>query len=323
MPNIFFTIKQKIIQAFSRLLFTVIDTPAFRAFARPIVKAFKFKSDVAVKVNGSMMYANRLDMWLSLVLYSYSSNEAFETELFEKIIKSNMTVADVGANLGYFTITFSRCASKGKVYAFEPDPVNFRLLQKTIHANKLKNVVAVNKAVSDKNGTTKLFICEEHSGDHRIFDSSEYSGEKRSSIPIDTISLDSFFENNNEQNNENKSEKSIENKSESNVVDVIKMDIQGAEYMALKGMLNLLKQNKDLVLISEFSPLLIKQSGHEPKLFLEELESLGFKILYINSNRKRLEKVPSEFLLNQWQGKRDINLLVSRKIPESVRQFVL
>ena len=59
-------------------------------------------------------------------------------------------VIDLGANIGYYTCILAKLVGKdGKVFAFEPDPRNLKLLEKNIKVNEYNNVVIVDKAVSD------------------------------------------------------------------------------------------------------------------------------------------------------------------------------
>ncbi len=164
-----------------------------------------------VEVNGSKMYLDPEDR---LSLSVFGAYEVPETDLVKKEIRNGMTVVDIGANIGYYTLLFSGLVGKsGRVFAFEPDPANFYLLQKNANENKRFNVVLENKAVSQANGFAKLYIGENRTDD-RIFD----PGEKRKIIDIATIALDDYF------------------KSLKLFPDFIKMDIQGAEIYALRGM---------------------------------------------------------------------------------------
>jgi len=72
------------------------------------------------------------------------SYEEETTKLFTEILKEGMTVLDIGANIGYFSLIASRLVGdKGKVFAFEPYHETFSLLQKNIEANGFNNVIPV------------------------------------------------------------------------------------------------------------------------------------------------------------------------------------
>ncbi len=83
-------------------------------------------------------------------------------------IEENDIVLDIGANAGVFTL-FAASKTKNTVYAFEPFPANFEVLQRNIASNALQNVVAYNSAVSDTSGTGKLFV-NPHDGKQNLLD---------------------------------------------------------------------------------------------------------------------------------------------------------
>lgn len=122
--------------------------------------------------------------------------------------------------------------------------------------NGYKNVILVQKAVSNKTGKLKLYLSEDNPGDHRIYNSHD----GRKSFEIEAIRLDDYF------------------KDYDGKIDFIKMDIQGAEGWAIQGMLNLLKKNKTVKIVSEFWPIGLKRSGIEPDEYLKLLIELGFKL---------------------------------------------
>ena len=63
-------------------------------------------------------------------------------------VKPGMTIIDIGAHIGYYSLLFAKCVGpSGRVFAFEPLPGNFALLQKNLQLNNLQNVHALNQAV--------------------------------------------------------------------------------------------------------------------------------------------------------------------------------
>ncbi|OGM22849.1 hypothetical protein A2961_01665 [Candidatus Woesebacteria bacterium RIFCSPLOWO2_01_FULL_39_21] len=202
--------------------------------------------------------------------------EKFETELIKKEIKQGNIVLDIGSNIGYYTLIFAKLVGyNGKVFAFEPDPTNFAILKKNIEINGYKNVVLINKAVSNITGGLKLFLCEDNKGDHRIYDSKD----GRKSIEIESVRIDDYFKNLN------------------NKINFIKMDIQGAEYDALKGMCRFLNRNKNVKIITEFCPIGLKRSGVKPIEFLKLLLRYGFKISEVNEAKNKVIPIDTPSLL--------------------------
>ena len=68
-------------------------------------------------------------------------------------------------------------------------------------------------------------------------------------------------------------------------IEVIKMDVQGAEYLVLQGMKETINKNSNLYLLTEFWPYAIKKSGHSPEKFIEQLRKMGFEISIIKNNK--------------------------------------
>jgi FkbM family methyltransferase len=222
-----------------------------------------------VEINGHKMILDSKD---SLFLSINKVYEPFETALVKNEIKKGDIVLDIGANIGYYTLIFAKIiGDEGKVFAFEPDPDNFLLLKKNVELNGYKNVIFVQKAVSNQTGKVKLYISDSNKGDHRIYD----PGDGRHSIEIDAIRLDEFFED-------------FQGK-----IDFIKMDIQGAEGGALQGMLSLIKKNQNMKIITEFWPDALKLFGTDPAEILKLLIDAGFKLNRINEKKKTIQKLDS------------------------------
>jgi len=94
------------------------------------------KTNDHVMVNGFKMYVDPTD---ALELKSKKIFEKFETELVKQEIHDGDTVLDIGANIGYFSLIFSKIVgNNGRVYAFEPDPNNFKILKKILKLITLK-----------------------------------------------------------------------------------------------------------------------------------------------------------------------------------------
>jgi len=206
------------------------------------------------------------------IVYSIDEWEPYTEELFQDSIKPGATVLDIGAHHGYFSILAARRAgAEGKVYAIEPAPENFQILKKNIELNNLTNVIPVNKAASDSNANTSFFIAKPNDVQGSLFPTlrtDEYS------VPVECITIDELLS------------------GES--VDVVKMDIEGAEPFALKGMTKTLSASPNIVLFLEFHGPWLKRAGVEPQDFLDQLKQSGFECQLINDGRKLLQPLKLE-----------------------------
>ncbi len=106
--------------------------PAKYVYGR-LINMLRDGSGGPVRVLGHRMFLDRFD---SLSLSVVGRHEQCITELVQQIIKPGDIVLDIGANIGYYTLIFARCVGPtGHVYAFEPDPGSFALLQKNVQIN--------------------------------------------------------------------------------------------------------------------------------------------------------------------------------------------
>lgn len=209
--------------------------------------------------------------------------EAQTTALFKQLVKKGMNVVDIGANIGYFTLlAASLVGKKGKVFAFEPAPQNYALLVKNIEVNGYKNVIPVQKAVSSDTGKIEFFLDTIALGQSSLFKVSENPTEP---IMVDVVSLDEFFKDN------------------ECPIDIVKMDVEGAEMAVLLGMAKIVANNDDLKIFTEFWPDGLQKSGFSPQEYWKQLKQFGFKFIYlINDNKRRLEIVDYEDVIKRCQN---------------------
>ena len=106
-----------------------------------IIHSFS-KSDF-VEIEGRKMFTQNND---GLALSIFKIYEPNQTEIVKKYVHEGDIVVDIGAHVGYYTLLMAQLVGKnGKVYSFEPDPVNFQLLKKSVEINGFENVVLIQK----------------------------------------------------------------------------------------------------------------------------------------------------------------------------------
>ena len=227
--------------------------------------------EAIINVYGSRMIVrvSDNDEVSSHLLYSRNGYEHYQTDLFQKLVTKGLTVIDIGANIGYYTVlAASLVGDKGKVFAFEPEPQNYALLVRNIELNGYKNVTLVRKAVSSKNNRTDLFI-NRATGAHSILSG---HADTVQVTPIETVKLDQYF------------------RGRESPIDIVKIDVEGTELDVIKGMTNIIKNNDNLKIFTE---LFCTGGAHQFK-FLEEFWEVfiasGFKFIYlINERARRLD----------------------------------
>jgi FkbM family methyltransferase len=137
--------------------------------------------------------------------------ELEEQLFFTSIVRPGMVVWDVGANVGVYTLLFSRLVmDSGEVLAFEPMPSNSDCLIGHVRANNLSNVTVFQTAISDRKGFTGFSMHPSNSMGSMTEGS---SGLMVSTIPLDSLVLEHNYP----------------------FPGVIKMDVEGAEALVLAG----------------------------------------------------------------------------------------
>jgi len=178
-----------------------------------------------------------------------------ETTLFiRKYLNEGDTVWDVGANIGYFTLEFARSVGpKGKVLSFEPHPEIFQVLERNIIRNKYLNIITHNQACGSEPGQTKLFFSTENEGNHKIVENSNSNNFALTEV----VSLSNFL-------------------GEYSPA-LIKMDIEGAELLALQGLGQDNLKNLAIDFVIEYHPYEMSFFDIEGSQVLDFFTSSGYK----------------------------------------------
>lgn len=254
-------IRSAVFRAFSRVFSWVYGTPLARAIWRvPGSRSFyafligRLRPD-EVTVRGHLM---RLDPLDSLLLSVNGTYEEAELDLLRDCIRPGDTVLDIGGHIGLYTLEASRAAgTDGRVVAFEPSSANYALLEHNVVANGCPNVVLVRAAVSDADGELTLVLSDDNSGDHQITADTSSGGHTER---VRTVSIDSYCRD-----------------AAITSVQVVKMDIQGAEPAALAGALRTIEATTDMILFTEVSPHHLASRGGTDA-YLADLADAGFDL---------------------------------------------
>jgi hypothetical protein len=143
--------------------------------------------------------------------------------------------------------------------------------------NGYGNVTVVAKAVTSASGRTKL-----HLSDCSALNRMHPSELCQASTDVETVCLDDFFE------------------GFSRPINVIKIDVEGAELQALRGMTNLLRRNGKAAILMEFCPRWLREAGSDPTEVLELLRGLGFELSEVDDQTGMLTSTWSEALLDKY-----------------------
>ncbi len=211
---------------------------------------------------GNFLYKNVFPLYKITYKIFKEKQDSFEISLMKTHIKKGDSVLDIGANIGFYAeILSSLVEANGTVHCFEPDIKNFNHLKN--RCAKSTNIKLNNKAVSHKTETIKIYTSKQLNVDHRTYKPDEYDKE----IDIEAIAIDDYLLNHSNSD-----------------VNFIKMDIQGFEMNAVKGMEKTL-QNPNLKMLSEFWPYGMRKAGSSVLEYYQFLKSYNFYIYLINNHR--------------------------------------
>jgi FkbM family methyltransferase len=210
------------------------------------------------------------------LISNYINNYGFWEEhlyyLYSRIIKPNSVILDGGANIGFHTVQFANLASKGKVYAFEPQPLIYNVLSTNILVNGLSHIVSQYRlGLSDKESIETFTSIKNPGvtmGEFCINWGGRGFTEKDGNEEAITTTIDSF------------------NISQ---LDFVKLDIQGFEYKALMGGINTVKNNMPTIFIENYDGRCgedeqVKKRERDSIELLLSLGYTGYRLLIGNSD---------------------------------------
>ena len=193
-------------------------------------------------------------------------------ELFRLLISEGDIVVEIGGHIGFMTVYFSHLTgNNGSVYVFEPASNNLPFLKTNISLQKKHNIVLIEKAISDTEGVA-VFYMEKITGQNNSLIQDHLGPYSHKNLKdeslkfiqhVETITLDNFI-----------SEKKI------NQINFVKIDIEGAELMALNGMKNML---------NKFKPRIMLEVSRDQEEIFHCLTTLGYVIF--DTEKNQLNKI--------------------------------
>jgi FkbM family methyltransferase len=201
--------------------------------------------------------------------------ESWITLRIARAVQPGWHCLDVGANHGYYTLVMADAAgSTGRVAPVEPTPRLVELLRQTLDVNGFPYVEVVAKAATDTDGQTlQLVVPERRSMNARLAD---VVADTEEAVAVESITVDSIT-------------------SDWPRVDLIKIDVEGAEEQVWRGMSSTIARNRDLVVVLEFNV----DRYDEPRAFIGELEAAGFALRYLDIDAEVKPVSPDELLTRQ------------------------
>lgn len=205
-------------------------------------------------VPGGRIYLNikESSMMLERCFWLY---EPQKTKAVQHFLKPGGTFVDVGGNKGDFALLAARIAgTTGKVLCIEPEPTNFNWIERSVKLNRYSNVQLHNLALSDQEGEAVLHLGSK-SGFHTLLTGAPERN--HGSVKVRTRTLDRLLRD-----------------SKVDSVNVLKIDVEGAELQVLLGAAETIKNNPHIVLLLDLHPFL----GVNVEEAFDVMASLGLRV---------------------------------------------
>ena len=234
------------------------------------------KSRARVETDDFVIFVDSRDLDIGDYIARNRKYEPHVTASLKRALKPGYTFLDIGANIGWHTLTAAaQLKGNGKIISVEPNPRNVQLLYHSVTVNGFSNVKVFPYAASDENHLLQLVAGISNGVVKDVPEDRAYC-EYVPAFKIDDLVKDEPR------------------------IDVVKIDIDGHEPKALRGMSETIKKHRPKI-ISEFSPSsLIELSAINPEDYLRALKSFGYSLFVITDNGSELPTNDEKEVMRYW-----------------------
>jgi FkbM family methyltransferase len=234
----------------------------------------RFPGDVITTTRDGRKLSVSFRDWAEDSIYFLGTYETFCTQVVKNHIKPGDVCFDVGANIGWYTTLFQTlCGASGAVHSFEPVPQTFAELEKNVALNNSRTKVFLNNfGLGDEEKNLEIHFSPDLPTGHASLAKKNDSSE---AIPVKIKTLDSYLTENGVKQ-----------------VDFVKVDIEGAELMFLKGAKKLFEQEKLPVIFMEMALETSREFGYKPDDLLVFIRKQGeYDFFALDEKNQKLIKI--------------------------------
>jgi FkbM family methyltransferase len=198
--------------------------------------------------------------------------ERRERSILDQLVVPGSTVLDVGANIGFYTCLFAQAVGRhGRVLAFEPTPAALDTLRKNVTMNFFEQVSIFPVALSDQSGFAKLNVFSEKGNVYNSLGANKaYGIISDGTIDVETAPLDRYQE--------------FFSPAE---VSLVKIDVEGAEELVLRGARGFLHSDTSAVLMVEANEAAARQCGSSASAIVQALADLDWEAFVFSGESLR------------------------------------
>ena len=193
--------------------------------------------------------------------YASGDNELPVQHMLVEHLQAGSVFYDVGANVGFLTVLGARLVGpQGMVYAFEPVPTNAACVRQNVAANRFTQVEVIEKAVSNISGTGELNLAKYSGGAALDLASVDAPPDADGKLQVDIATIDDLV-----------------NHSGLRPPDLVKIDVEGAEFEVLEGMAATTKRYRPVVIV-EFDAASASTLQRKQTAGVEWLSRRGYRV---------------------------------------------
>lgn len=224
-----------------------------------VLNRFVLRRPYLIACSGDLRFRVKTEDVVGRHIYKYGQHEPDMSDYLRRSVsvKDGDLLIDIGANIGWYSLLFDQlCEGRdAEVLSFEPDPVNFGMLQQNIALNGATHVRPFQLGLSDNDGGATLHrYSDANLGRHSLLPINDHG-----SVDVVTARLDDIL---------------ADDEFATRTPRLIKIDIEGFELIALRGAPATLQ--RCTLVILEYSPGYMRKGGIEPTAMLHYMRGLCF-----------------------------------------------
>ncbi|HLI74795.1 MAG TPA: FkbM family methyltransferase [Acidimicrobiales bacterium] len=225
---------------------------------------------------GGILLVDTRESVLAPALLLFGVWEPSVTAWFQSALKEGQTFVDIGANIGYYSVLGGRLTGpSGRVVAIEAHPRMVALLRRNKVVNGLGNMTIWEKAAWAGDTKLEFHVRSDFAANSSVGAMSRAAlddlGDTEDVMEVDGIAVDELV-------------------ADLDRVDLVKVDVEGAEVQVMKGLLRTFARNPGMTLMFEWSPGQLRMVGDDPDELLDILEGLGFRFRMLESPMETIDR---------------------------------
>jgi FkbM family methyltransferase len=230
---------------------------------------------LVVTARGDRMYLDTRDIMLTPGILCWGSWEPETTKSLERLLKPGMSWADIGANIGYFTVIGHKLVRDGggTTFAFEANPATYELLADNVRLNWIfDGVTCEQKAIYSETATLKFGAPQKYAVNASIGEAANTEwnkvNDKLLTFDVEAVTIDDYFG--------------------VSRMDVMKIDVEGAESYVLRGGRRVIDANPHIKLLIEWSPGQMAKCKTSPQELIHVIQDYDFHVWSAEHERRKL-----------------------------------